>query len=621
MASATLGVRPFLSSLIATSRRRPGGRRRRVYIAVGSIVVLLLLAVIIDSALYYGKVHAGVSVAGRGLGGLTHDEATAFLARMVRESNNSTVVLRSGSKSWTVTPADLGMTIDTPAAVVAAMDVSRRSNFLVDLGRRCRLYFKGEEVSLSGTFDDALLDELFTKIARDLDIPPVEAGLFIDGGRITVIEGLKGLVVDKAALAEELRAALLALQPGELQVPMAVADPSLRVDETQHAVEQAEVMISAPVTLRAGDRTWTLTSEQIAAYMGYAAEYRDGASRLVCFLSADKMGPFFKELAVLVDKAPVNATFGTDGKQAWVIPGAAGEVLDRHKTAQALTAAALKTSGRTTAVVLEIIEPDLSTTEAQAMGIRQLLSSYTTKWEGTADRQINVRITTKYASDVIVAPGDTYDFDRQIGPRTEARGYKPAPGITKGELEDVLGGGICQVSTTLFNAAFFAGLEIVERKNHSIYIDHYPRGRDATVSAGGPNMRFRNDTAHHILIRGRSDGITTTFNIYGTKDGRKVEYTTSDFYNEVKMATYEIPAYWLGPGTTYVKFKGQPGKSIDVLRTVTAKDGSVIHNDKFVSTWKMVTREIEVGTGSTTTTTTTLSTTVTTSQTTPTPDG
>ncbi len=249
MASATLGVRPFLSSLIATSRRRPGGRRRRVYIAVGSIVVLLLLAVIIDSALYYGKVHAGVSVAGRGLGGLTHDEATAFLARMVRESNNSTVVLRSGSKSWTVTPADLGMTIDTPAAVVAAMDVSRRSNFLVDLGRRCRLYFKGEEVSLSGTFDDALLDELFTKIARDLDIPPVEAGLFIDGGRITVIEGLKGLVVDKAALAEELRAALLALQPGELQVPMAVADPSLRVDETQHAVEQAEVMISAPVTL------------------------------------------------------------------------------------------------------------------------------------------------------------------------------------------------------------------------------------------------------------------------------------------------------------------------------------------------------------------------------------
>ena len=183
-------------------------------------------------------------------------------------------------------------------------------------------------------------------------------------------------------------------------------------------------------------------------------------------------------------------------------------------------------------VAVKAVEPDLTTAEAEAMGIKDKLASYTTKWVGTSNRQVNVRITTQYATNVFLAPGDVYNFDKQIGPRTAARGYKLAPGIVgPGKLEDVYGGGICQVSTTMFNAAFFAGIEIVERHNHSIYIDHYPKGRDATVTGGGKNLRFKNDTGHYIWIRGISDGVTTTITFYGTSEGRKVEYTTGDFYN------------------------------------------------------------------------------------------
>ena len=182
---------------------------------------------------------------------------------------------------------------------------------------------------------------------------------------------------------------------------------------------------------------------------------------------------------------------------------------------------------------MKTTEPDLTTEEAEAMGIKDKLAElHHPAYGGTANRQLNVRITTEYASDVMLAPGEEYNFDKQIGPRTAERGYKTAPGIVgPGKLEDVFGGGICQVSTTLFNAVFYAGLKVTERKNHSIYIDHYPKGRDATVSGGGPNLRFENDTEHYIWIRGTSDGVTTTFNIYGTSDGRKVAYTTSDFYN------------------------------------------------------------------------------------------
>ncbi|MBC7293666.1 MAG: VanW family protein, partial [Thermoleophilia bacterium] len=197
------------------------------------------------------------------------------------------------------------------------------------------------------------------------------------------------------------------------------------------------------------------------------------------------------------------------------------------------------------------------------------------------------------------------------------RGYKTAPGIVgPGKLEDVYGGGICQVSTTLFNAVFFAGLKVTERHNHSIYIDHYPKGRDATVSANGPNLRFVNDTAHYILIKGTSDGITTTFTIYGTKDGRTVSYTTTDFYNIVPRTTVTIPNPSLGPGTSVVKIGGQTGKQCKVVRIVRAADGSIIHKDTFISTYPMIPRQIEVGTGTTTTTTAPSTSTTTSSSTT-----
>ena len=154
-------------------------------------------------------------------------------------------------------------------------------------------------------------------------------------------------------------------------------------------------------------------------------------------------------------------------------------------------------------------QPDFTTEKAKAETFHDSLSTYTTKYVCPANRQTNVRIATQYATNVFLAPGQEFNFDKQIGPRTASRGWKLAPGITgPNTLEDVLGGGICQVSTTMFNAVFEAGLKVTERHNHSIFINHYPLGRDATVTGGGKNLRFVNDTGHYIWIRGTSTGIS-----------------------------------------------------------------------------------------------------------------
>jgi vancomycin resistance protein YoaR len=602
----------------ATQRKRRSRSRTRfrILVAVGSIIALFLLAILVDAAVYYNKVHSGVSVSGQAMGGLTRDEATARLTTLVKDAQGKKIVLTSGDKSWTILPTDVGTTMDVAGAVSAAMAVSREGNFLMDLGRRFKLYFSHVDLPLNGTVDSAKMDKLLADVAQELDISPVNAGLTIEGSKIKVIDGQKGRVVDQVSLREQLKALLLSLHSTELTVPLVVKEPDVQAEDNQEALDQARTMISAPLVLKDRDNTWTLTPEQIAAYMDFTSEEQNGVSILVPYISPKKMESFFQGIADKVATEPVSATFKSDGEKAWVVPGILGQALDPEKTAQALTAASLKTVGRTVEVAVTTTEPALTTEAAEAMGIKDKLSSYTTpEYAGSANRQVNVRITTEYASNVMLAPGDEYNFDKQIGPRTAARGYLTAPGIVgPGKLEDVFGGGICQVSTTLFNAVFFAGLEVTERKNHSIYIDHYPKGRDATVSAGGPNLRFKNDTQHYIWIRGTSNGIKTTFTIYGTDEGRKVSYTTSDFYNVVPRTEVTIPNPSLGTGTTIVDTSGQSGKQLKCVRTVTAADGSVIHKDTFISTYPMIPKQIEVGTGTTTTTTTVPSSTTSTSK-------
>jgi vancomycin resistance protein YoaR len=525
---------------------------------------------------------------------------------MVDQAQSSGIVLTYGGKTWTIMPEDVNTQMDVDEAVAAAMDVSREGNVFTDIGRRFKLYFSHVDLPLDGSVDDSLLKSTLAGVARDINLAPINASLAIEGTEIKAIEGQNGIAVDQAALGEELTGVLLTLHSTEIAIPTAVVEPAVQAEDNAEAQELAETMISAPIVIKDGDTSWSLTPAQIASYMDFKSELQNGVSTLVPYLSASSMNAFFDQIEDDVAKEPVSATFDSDGEKAWVNPGTLGQVLNREKTAEAVNAAALEPTGRSVEVGVDATEPELTTEEAEARGIKDLLATYTTPpYTGSSSRQVNVRITTEYASNVMMAPGDVYNFDEQIGPRTAARGYKLAPGIVgPGKLEDVFGGGICQVSTTLFNAVFFAGLEVVERHNHSIYIDHYPKGRDATVSAGGKNLRFRNDTSHWIWIRAVSDGITTTFNIYGTDDGRKVSYTTSDFYNVVGRTTVTVPTKSLATGVTNVLIGGQSGKQLKCVRVVKAADGSVIHEDNFISTFPMVPRQIEVGTGEPTTTTT-----------------
>lgn len=610
-------------------RRRNEPKRRglrfKVLVGVGSLVAALVLALVVEAAVSYGKIHSGVSVGGIELGGLTEDEAAAVLAAHVEKVQGSPVRLVAGEKSWEIMPADVGVSMDVTGAVAAAMNATRESNLFVDLYRRWKLYFSSLDLPLQGTIDQARLDSTIAQIAEQLDIPPVDAGLVLEGTEVKVVGGDNGQAVDREALKAKLEEVLLSLHSTEIPIPIVTVEPEVTVEDQQIALEQAQTMVSAPVELVHGDKSWTLSPTEIAAAVEFVSEFEGGVSTLIPKLSAVRLSSFFAQVEPEVAKEPVNASFDSDGEKAWVVPGQMGERLDSVATAEVLTEAALKKTDRVAQVAVTQWEPDLTTEEAEAMGIKDLLASYETEpYYGSANRQHNVRITTKYAENVLLAPGEIYDFEEQVGPRTPERGYKTAPGIVgEGVLKNVYGGGICQVSTTLFNAALEAGLEILERHNHSLYIDHYPAGRDATIAPPAKNLRFRNDTDHYIWIRGVSDGVHTRFSIYGTYDGRKVKITFSGWSWGAARTTETTIDSSLSPGQTKVIRSGQSGRSCSVTRTVTMPDGTILHNgpEVFRSHYPMYSRLIAVSPSTTSTSTTLPVTTGTTGSTTSTSSG
>jgi vancomycin resistance protein YoaR len=595
------------------TRLTSGGWKARLIFGVAVVAALFVFAILMDAALTFNRVHGGIYISGMDVGRSTPEDAEAAISERVgRASNNSITLISDDGQTWHLLPADVDTHIDAEATVAAAMAVTRGNGFFQDLYKRFSLYFTTEDVPLSATVDATLLDTFIDGIAATLDVVPVNAGLVIEGSEVVVVDGKDGVVVDKAALRSRIKDTLFVLASDTINVPKALKEPDIQADDTAGAVAMAETMLSDSVSIEYEDKVWALNPAQIATGIDVRTEQEGDHTHLVPYLSPDKLAPLLENVANTVKRSPDNATWKTNGETATLVPATMGFSLDIAKTAEELTNAALSPSDRVAQAQGVETEPDRTTEEAEAMGIVSKLGSFTTEFGGSEGRRDNVQRAAALINGTLLAPGAEFDFDTVVGKRTTENGFTTAPQIIAGgKLEDALGGGICQVSTTLFNAVFFAGLDVTARRNHMLYISHYPKGRDATVSWGGPAFRFVNDTPNWILIKSASSRSSVTFVLYGTPQGRQVTYSTSDWYDVKPVTEKRVQTAELFQGQERVTDQGQTGKSVRVTRKVV-QDGKVVHEDSFVSRYPMLPKIIEVGTKPTTTTTTKPPTTTTT---------
>jgi vancomycin resistance protein YoaR len=604
-------------------RRRKTSARVRVQ---RSALVFLLLAITgsVLGLVFAGspeRIAAGVQIAGVDVGGMKPRDAERLLERRSRALERVPVVFTAAGRRWRVTPAQLGVRADWRAAVALAQ--RHGDGFGPFRGfRRIGVRVFGADVAPPTRVYEAGLAFEIDRFARAVYTPHRDARLRLHGLQPVVVKGSAGRALDRGAATRLVVAALSGFSRHPVTLPVRSEPPALSAAELATAASRARVALSAPVRLVWQGTTWTISPWQLRAMLALP-----GPRVRSLQIGGPGAARYFTDLRRALNRRARNAGFAvsSDGSVG-LIPSRPGRALSVRVTEANLFRAALSSDNRVARVVVSTSQPERTTREARAMGIRGLVGGYETIYGGDANRIHNVQLVARLIDGTLIAPGQTFSFNRATGARTADKGFREAPVIINGELQTGLGGGVCQVSTTVFNAAYEAGLKITARTNHALYISHYPLGRDATVNYPDVDLRFVNDTPHWLLLRTFVGSYSLTVGLYGAPQHRRVVTQTRPLVDTGPPPVTRQPDSSLIKGDSVLEDAGEPSRSTSVRRLVYQR-GKLIYDDTWYSSYRAEPKIVLVGTKAkpapkkkkkppvTTTTTTTTTTTATTTTT------
>jgi vancomycin resistance protein YoaR len=566
-------------------------RIRRVSLAALVLLVLIAIAIAIVYAGSPGTLARGLRVDGVDVGGLSTAEATRTLQRRSQATLGKPVPFVAAGRTFQLKASDISLEPDWAAAVVAARHEGDGFGPLRGF-RRFKLRFFGGDVAAKAAYSDARLKAALARIAARIDRPHREAAVVLHGLKPAIAPARSGRVLDQDAAGRAIVAALSSLSRGRpVSLPLKVDMPRVTAPMLARAAAQARLAVSAPVVLTLGPTRYRIPRWRMAGLLEMPA---NGATKLS--IGGPGADEFFKQKQKVVDTPAHDADFVVITNGIRIKPSVDARVLDVPKTVEALLAAAVRRVNRTAPIAVATHPAKRTTEDAQRMGITGIVSSYTTTFGGVANRIHNVEVVSHLVDDTLIAPGKEFSFNGTTGERNAAKGLLEAPVIINGELQNGLGGGTCQVSTTVFNAAYDAGLPITARTNHALYISHYPQGRDATVNYPDTDLKFVNDTDHWLLLRTFVSSSSLTVNLYGTPQHRKVvsEVAPLRVTGAVPVKTIKDPT--LPKGKKVIDHTGSTPLSTSVTRRVYDENGKLLYENTWYSSYVGDKQIVRVGT-------------------------
>jgi vancomycin resistance protein YoaR len=533
----------------------------------------------------------GTRVAGVDVGGLTKKQAVATLDTRFDEVAGAPVSFTAAGERFPLAAEQLSVRPDWGAAVAAA--ARSGDGFGPIRGfRRLHTRFFGAEVLPALAVSSGALEYALDEVAAEVDRQPRSAAVVRRGLRIQVEPELAGRRLDREAAAGVIARSLGSLDRsgGAVTLPVVTASPLVTAAMLRPVARRARIAVSAPVVLRGDGRSWRIPRWRIAELLSLPS---NGGTRLA--IAGAAADAYFRSLSQRVGKPPVNASFAVSGETVGIVPSRDGTELDVPRTARALLRAAVSPANRVASLAIVSAAPEITTADARAMGITRRMSVYKTYNSGTTDRITNLRLGVTLLDGTLVAPGATFSLNGAIGERTAERGFKPAPVIIGNEFAEEVGGGTSQVATTVFNAAWEAGLKITERNPHSLYISRYQLGRDATVYWPSLDLKFVNDTQKWVLVKGFAEGDGIAVAIYGGEK-RRVESSSGTIETTGSAPVERVRDPNLAKGKTVVESSGSSPSRTVVTRKVYGPDGKLVHDETWTTSYKGETRVIRVGT-------------------------
>ena len=555
-----MGRPPKLAGVSVTSKPAQQPRDK----AGAKVVLWLLLGLVVLFGGLYVAAHEvagdnvprGTTVSGVRIGGHSQAEAAqrlrAGLADKVQRDIDTTI----DGATVPVDPAQTGLGVDYDASVAEAGGEESW-----DPVRLWNYFTGGESLEAVTTLDDATYNAYLETLDAEHGAEPRDGAVGFDGAEITTTRAREGKALDPADTLEALRSAYLADEPDTVALEMASVVPDIDAGDVQEAIDGfASPAVAAPVTLAFEDTRVKLFPADYTAALSLAPT--DG--ELVPTLDAEALAGLVGEK--ITTGAPVDARIELAGGTPRVVRAKPGVTFDPAELeAGFLPVAAAPQGDRTLELTAKVAKPDFTTKDARDLKVVERVSSFTTYYPYAEYRNVNIGRAAEIIDGTLLKPGETFSMNDTVGERTVENGFTKGFIINDGILVQDLGGGVSQMATTLFNAMFFAGLEDVEHKPHSFYIDRYPIGREATVAWGAVDLRFTNDTPYGVLIETKvtpstpsSSGVVRA-TMYSTKYW-DITTTTGERYNLTKPRTRRIDDLTCHPN------EGYGGFDIDVVR-------------------------------------------------------
>ena len=594
---------------------RPGRRPRQRFTIEQALLALFigllifglsLAAFLIGTQVWYaGRIYPGVRVDGIDLGGMRPQEAEQQIAGQIVFPQQGRILLRdtggpSGDKIWQASPAELGLYLDPSASAESAF-ITGREGFLIERYRtQFYSWYLGHNLAPNLIYDERAAYRYLTNLAQEIDTPTIEATVSLNGTEVVVTPGQVGRSVDLPATLARVSTQLSLLQDGV--VDLVVTDqPPVIIDATAQA-ELARAVLSQPLTLTMPEAEatqggpWTIEPATLATMLVFERVQTENGMQYQVTLNSNMLRTYLTAFAPDLSRWPQNARFYfDDNTREFVSIEAAviGRELDVDKSIEAIQEK-LYAGEHTIPLVMNYTNPPVTDqTKAADLGITELVHQETSYFYGSsASRVQNIQTSAGKFHGVLVPPGATFSMADTLGDITLDNGYAEAMIIIGGQTIKGVGGGVCQVSTTLFRAAFFSGFPIVERHAHAYRVYYYEKvagnridtnlaGLDATVFVPLVDFKFVNDTQYWLLMETyvNPSNSSITWKFYSTKDNRRVEWNTTGVTNVVPAPdpVYRENADLASGQIKQVDWRAD-GSDVTVNRTVYRNDSVYIQD-------------------------------------------
>lgn len=569
-------------------REDEGSIMKKFWIIFPLLLIILIAASFGGYVLAYNKkIYPRVKIAEIDIGGKTPAQAREVLSPKIKAVEEGEIEAKLEEKSWKIKTEDLGLFYDLEKTVASAYRVGRRENFGKSLLEQLRAIFLPTEIAPVYKIDENKLADWLESIALTTDVPFQDATVRVKNGKATIITGKEGKALNREKLKREIGESLDKLELKPLEILVEVTSPQISPEEAEKFKDKAIELTKEKLVLVHRRGKAELSPNTLG---GWIKLVKDKGTITLTF-SEEKIKDYLDNLGQEVNLPPLDAKFSfSDGKVSVFQSSKEGEVLDKEEATK-LIVETLLSSERELNLPFKKEAPAISEEVAQNIakyGIKELVGEGKTSFaKSPPNRRHNIANGAKILNGILIKPGEEFSTLKYLGQIDDKTGFLPELVIKEDRTVPEFGGGLCQVSTTLFRTMLNSGLKITERQNHSYRVSYYepPVGMDATIYLPKPDLKFVNDTPGYILIQSKVEGNFLSFSFYGTKDGRQVSMTTPQMYDVTPPGEpiyVEDPS--LAPGEVKQIEKPHSGAKAVFTYTVT-RGGETINKQTFRSSY------------------------------------